>query len=117
MNGPEEQFQQALAAGELRIQHCGACARSVFPPRVFCPHCSGEALEWRAAGGGGEVHSTTTVRMLPKGQEPYNVTLVELDEGVRVMGRAVAAPVVIGSRVRVVVEGGKLAFLPEGDTP
>lgn len=117
MSGPEEQFQQALAAGELTLQHCRGCARAVFPPRVLCPHCGGEALEWRAAGGGGEVHSTTTVRMLPKGQEPYNVTLVALDEGVRLMGRAAAAQVAIGSRVRVSVEDGKLIFLPEGGTP
>ena len=33
----------------------------------------------------GVVHATTVVR--PRGEEPYNVCLVDLDDGVRVMGR------------------------------
>ena len=49
----------------------------------------------------GVVHATTVVR--PRGEEPYNVCLVDLDEGVRVMGRVEGlAPedVTIGLRVQ-----------------
>ena len=49
----------------------------------------------------GVVHATTVVR--PRGEEPYNVCLVDLDDGVRVMGRVEGlAPqnVTIGLRVQ-----------------
>jgi len=49
----------------------------------------------------GVVHATTVVR--PRGEEPYNVCLVDLDNGVRVMGRVEGlAPqdVTIGLRVQ-----------------
>jgi len=49
----------------------------------------------------GVVHATTVVR--PRGEEPYNVCLVDLDDGVRMMGRVEGlAPqdVTIGLRVQ-----------------
>jgi uncharacterized OB-fold protein len=49
----------------------------------------------------GVVYATTVVR--PRGEEPYNVCLVDLDDGVRVMGRVEGlAPqdVTIGLRVQ-----------------
>jgi uncharacterized OB-fold protein len=49
----------------------------------------------------GVVHATTVVR--PRGEEPYNVCLVDLDDGARVMGRVEGlAPqdVTIGLRVQ-----------------
>ena len=49
----------------------------------------------------GVVHATTVVRS--RGEEPYNVCLVDLDDGVRVMGRVEGlAPqdVTIGLRVQ-----------------
>jgi uncharacterized OB-fold protein len=49
----------------------------------------------------GVVHATTVVH--PRGEEPYNVCLVDLDDGVRVMGRVEGlAPqdVTIGLRVQ-----------------
>ena len=48
----------------------------------------------------GVVHATTVVR--PRGEEPYNVCLVDLEDGKRVMGRVEGlAPdqVTIGLRV------------------
>ncbi|MDB5416137.1 MAG: hypothetical protein JWR10_4472 [Rubritepida sp.] len=117
MNGPDEEFRLALESGELRLQHCDGCARAVFPPRIFCPHCGGTALAWRPAQGGGEVYSSTTVHMVPKGQAPYNVSLVALDEGVRLMGRVEGRQVVIGQRVTLRVEKAALIFSPEGETP
>ena len=62
----------------------------------------------------GVVHATTVVR--PRGEEPYNVCLVDLDDGVRVMGRVEGlAPqdVTIGLRVESRVgEDGVVVYDP-----
>ncbi len=105
--GPEAAFQAALDRGQFRLQRCGSCAKSVFPPRVVCPHCSGDALEWATASGGGEVYSCTTVRAVAKGERPYNVSLVLLDEGVRLMSTVPDCDVDrvrIGMRVKARIE-------------
>ena len=56
----------------------------VFPPRDVCPNCGGEAKEPYAFSGHGEVYSFTTVGDDPgwfRGNAPYAVALVQLDEG------------------------------------
>lgn len=93
-----------LQAGDFRIQHCEDCRRYVFYPRVICPHCASERLRWVAPAGAGTVYSTTVVRRSDDKGGPYNVALVDLDEGVRLMSRVEGlAPdaVRIGMRVRV----------------
>lgn len=37
--GPDAIFAAALEEGKLLIQHCNACSKHVFYPRVICPHC------------------------------------------------------------------------------
>jgi hypothetical protein len=72
--------------------------RPVFRPRV------GPAT-WRVSAGRGTVYSTTVVR--PRGGEAYNLVLVDLDEGFRMMSRVVGvAPedVAIGARVQLAWE-------------
>jgi uncharacterized OB-fold protein len=62
------------------------------------PRPRGENVE---SAGRGAVYSTTVVHR--PGEEPYNVCLVDLDEGVRVMGRVdgvAPADVTIGLRVQ-----------------
>ncbi|MGV3654783.1 MAG: Zn-ribbon domain-containing OB-fold protein [Noviherbaspirillum sp.] len=108
--GAEGQYQAALAEGKFLIQLCGDCHRHVFYPRQFCPHCDSDALAWVAPSGGATVYSATTVRLKPNAA--YNVSIIELDEGVRMMSRVEGvAPdqVRIGMRVSPVVaeRGGK----------
>ncbi|MGO4330654.1 Zn-ribbon domain-containing OB-fold protein [Cupriavidus sp. 2TAF22] len=105
-----------LAQGSFVIPRCEDCRRWHFFPRVLCPHCGSDALAWHAPAGSGTVYSTTTVRR-PEGD--YNVSLVDLDEGPRMMSRvAGVAPdaVRIGLRVqaRVAQEaaGPLLEFIP-----
>jgi uncharacterized OB-fold protein len=70
--------------GELRIQRCGACGLHHHYPRLRCPHCGADALEWVTASGTGTVHSFTVIRQhgIPpfKEQAPYVVALIDLDE-------------------------------------
>lgn len=88
-------FWEGLRHGELRAAWCPACQRWSFYPRAACPHCGALGPELRAVSGAGRVYAVTTVRRSPfedLGSEPYDVALVDLDEGVRVMGRLLDAP-------------------------
>ncbi|WP_326538298.1 Zn-ribbon domain-containing OB-fold protein [Pseudorhodoferax sp.] len=107
--GAELRYQAALDKGRFEIQCCDDCRRHVFYPRQLCPHCGSAALRWVRPGGWGTVYSTTTVRLDP--QDLHDVSLIDLDEGVRLMSRVDDLPpgsVRIGQRVRarVAVEQG-----------
>ena len=84
---PDQLFQRALAEGEILLPKCDDCGAYHFFPRVLCPHCHGAAISWKQAGGKGRVHTTTVVRRKPERGGDYNVCVVELDEGVRMMSR------------------------------
>jgi uncharacterized OB-fold protein len=85
--GPERQYQQALAQGRFCIQRCGGCSRHVFFPRVLCPHCGSDRLDWVTPSGRGSVYSTTIVRRKPDAGGDLNLALIDLEEGVRMMSR------------------------------
>ncbi|QDO97553.1 DNA-binding protein [Ferrovibrio terrae] len=117
-------YAEHLQAGHFRIQHCVDCRRHVFYPRVICPHCASDRLRWVEPAGTGTVYSTTVVRRSDDKGGPYNVALIDLDEGVRLMSRVERlAPeaVHIGMRVRVHVAqlngvaAPVFAPIPEGD--
>jgi len=105
--GAQAFHQAALDAGRFLLQRCGDCGRHVYYPRESCPHCGGAALEWKAPEGLGTVHAVTTVRRKPAEGGDLNVSLVELDEGVRLMSRIenlAPGAVRIGQRVKARVQ-------------
>ncbi|RRH82847.1 DNA-binding protein [Variovorax beijingensis] len=105
--GVQAFHQRELDAGRFLLQRCGDCGRHVYYPRESCLHCGGTALEWKAPDGLGTVHAVTTVRRKPADGGDLNVSLVDLDEGVRLMSRIEnLAPeaVRIGQRVRARVQ-------------
>lgn len=110
--GVQATYQEALDAGRFMIQRCGACGKHVFFPRELCSHCGATQLEWVQPKGDGTVYAVTTVRRRAEAGGDYNVSLIDLDEGVRMMSR-VAGPDVeairIGQRVRarVAVNDGR----------
>ncbi len=117
--GAEQYYHQLLAEGVLAIQQCTECERFIFYPRMICPHCGGDTLRWQRARGTGTVYSTTIVRRRPDRGGDYNVALIDLDEGVRMMSRVEGvAPeaVTIGMRVhsRIIEgdEGPMVVFTP-----
>ena len=81
------QYQAALDAGQFQIQRCKACAQAVFYPRELCPHCGSDQLAWETPSGKGTVYSTTVIRRKPDAGGDYNVALVDLAEGPRMMSR------------------------------
>ncbi len=116
-------YQAALNEGRFIIQRCNDCDQHIFFPRELCPHCSGTSLIWEAAKGSGSVYSTTTVRRKPDAGGDYNVSLIELAEGVRMMSTLRGIPpddVRIGMPVKakVVDHGGSglVVFERAGDS-
>src|SRR5262249_35473966 len=75
--------------------------RAVFYPRMLCPFTGSDRLEWRISKGLGTVYATTVVH--PIEGMPFNVALIDCDEGFRLMSRVedIAPELVrIGQRVR-----------------
>jgi uncharacterized OB-fold protein len=87
MTGPDQTYADFLAEGRLCIQRCAGCTRHVFFPRVLCPHCGHGELDWVEVSGNGTVYATTVIRQRPEQGLPYNLCLVDLEEGVRLTSR------------------------------
>jgi uncharacterized OB-fold protein len=97
---PIRGYQRYLESGKLAFLRCSECGTAIFYPRVLCPPCGSDALEWQTSSGRGTVYATTTVYR--KSAAPYNVALVDLEEGFRMMTRVEGVPaeeVEIGARV------------------
>lgn len=78
-------FWEYCRAGELRIQRCSDCRTFRHHPRPICPYCQSERVEWTQCAGTGTVFSYTICHrpVLPAfdAEVPYNVIVVQLDEG------------------------------------
>lgn len=83
--GEATPFWTALEDGYLCVQQCRACTSTVFYPRVSCPHCHSNELEWIRHDGTGRVYSFTVVHR--RDAEPYSVALVEIAESARLLAR------------------------------
>jgi uncharacterized OB-fold protein len=106
-------FWDGTAGGELRIQRCAACGLLRHPPGPMCPSCGATSPDYVVAAGAGEVYSYVVHHHPPMpGRElPFVVALVELAEGVRVLGELLdVAPEDV--RVGMPVE---VTFLPVDD--
>jgi len=99
---PLAEYTAHLRRGQFMIQRSASTGEHVFYPRIAAPG-SGEAdLEWVPASGLGTVYSTTTVRQKPPAPS-YNVALIDLAEGCRMMSRVEGVPpedIRIGMAVR-----------------
>jgi uncharacterized protein len=102
-------FWEGAAAGELRIQRCHGCGRLRHPPGPVCPHCHGTSHGYAVASGRGEVFSYVVHHHPPVAgrKAPFVVAVIELPEGVRVVGNILGVPadqVRVGMPVEVMFE-------------
>ncbi|MDA1370293.1 MAG: Zn-ribbon domain-containing OB-fold protein [Proteobacteria bacterium] len=105
-------FWESLHRGKVQVQCCGDCKIFVFYPRALCPACGSRKLAWTPVSGKGHIYSLTIVAPgrgpdIFKNDSPYVVTLVELDEGCRMMSNIVdvdAEDVKIGMAVEIVYD-------------
>lgn len=106
---PADVYTEHCRRRELAYQVDDA-GQPVFRPRVGFD-------QWRVSAGLGTVYATTVVRAGGGGvAEAYNLVLVDLDEGFRMMSRVVGvAPedVAVGMRVRVAWEDDVPVFRVE----
>jgi uncharacterized protein len=99
-DGPDKVFAELLQKGEFKLQLCSDCQKHIFYPRLICPHCGSQRISWVAASGKGVVYSTSIPRGMAEGE--YNIALIDLQEGPRMMSRVVGVPpekVIIGMQV------------------
>lgn len=98
-------FWREVQEDRFTLQRCSTCGSHRFYPRAVCPKCLGASFTWEPIAGTGEIYAETVVRRAPAGFDlspPYQVALVTLDEGVRVLATIrPGARVRIGDRVRL----------------
>jgi uncharacterized OB-fold protein len=92
----------ALAQGSLTFQSC-ACGHKWLPPRAECPACLGTQWKWEAASGRATLVSFTVFHVAYheafKTRIPYNVAVVELAEGPRMISNVIDSPNGRGLRI------------------
>lgn len=84
-------YWDAAHDGKLMLQRCTKCGTIRHYPQLLCTSCYSDGVEWIEASGRGTIHSWTVAHHAfhPafKGQLPYTLLTVDLEEGPRAMGR------------------------------
>ena len=80
-------YWAACREGRLEVQRCSRCEHLRFPPAVLCPKCLAEEHAWVPLSGRGKIYSFIIVHRPQHpaffADAPYNVAIVELEEGIR----------------------------------
>ncbi len=92
-----EPYWAALADGRLVFQRCRACGHAWLPARAECPGCLRAEWDWQPACGRARLVSWVVFHHAYhasfKGLVPYNVAIVELEEGPRLVSNIVGGAV------------------------
>jgi uncharacterized OB-fold protein len=114
-------FYEGTLLGELRMPRCRSCGQFLSPTagagtpvesvRKRCVRCLSDDLEWTTTEGAGTLYSFGIMHVVyhPAYADdvPYNIAVIELDEGVRITSQVVDCPLdelMIGMRVQVTFE-------------
>jgi len=57
------QFFKNLKEGHFTTTKCKKCGKVLWPPRIICPYCRSEELEYIDLGTEGELYAFTEVRL------------------------------------------------------
>jgi uncharacterized OB-fold protein len=75
-------FFKKLKEGRLTTTKCKECGKLLWPPRIVCPECLSDQLEWIDLGTEGELYAFTEVRLgAPLGfvqDAPFCVGIVKI---------------------------------------
>jgi uncharacterized OB-fold protein len=116
-NADSAHFWEGCTAEEFRFQRCNSCSKPQFYPRAVCAKCQSTDLSWEVSDGKGVVHSVTTVYRGPsiafKEDSPFQVALVDMDEGFRFMANVRGGEAEIGTKVRVIYENRGDQTIPQ----
>lgn len=90
-------FWDAAKQEELRLQQCSDCDHIRYPINHVCPKCLSERAEWKRVSGRGTVFSYIVFHQVYHAgfakDVPYNVAMIQLEEGPRMISNVVGAPV------------------------
>ncbi|MBE0479511.1 MAG: OB-fold domain-containing protein [Dehalococcoidia bacterium] len=111
INQDNEGFWQGVNRQELVFQRCTECGLLVHRPRPMCPRCLSTDREWVRSEGKGVIYSWVNFvyanAAYPGIKVPYSVVVVEMVEGVRIIGNlydVTPDEVKVGMPVEVVFE-------------
>lgn len=120
LNDVNRPFWEACRGNRLDLQQCSECDHIRYPVSHVCPECLSEAHDWVQLSGRGTVWSSIVFHQVYNkafaGEVPYNVAMIQLDEGPRMISNVVGvAPsdVKVGDVVEVVFD----AVTPEVSIP
>ncbi|MBX3628275.1 MAG: OB-fold domain-containing protein [Rhizobacter sp.] len=96
LNDENRPFWTAAREGRLSMQTCTDCGHTRFPISHVCPRCLSYAFDWRTLSGRGHIYSYIVFHQVYhagfKEDVPYNVALVQLEEGPRMYSNVVGVP-------------------------
>lgn len=93
---PGDEYWAALDEGRLTFQCCDECGNKWLPPRAECPRCWSQHWRWQEASGRATIvswvvyHTAFDARF--RDRLPYNVAVVQLDEGPRMVTNLIDVP-------------------------
>jgi len=109
--GPQAEFDVFLALGRFMLQRSLSTGRYTFYPRTHIASSGERDLEWVEASGDATVYSVTTIPRRAERGADYNVAIVELAEGPRLMSTVVgieSAAVFIDMPLMALIEPASL---------
>jgi uncharacterized OB-fold protein len=100
-----------LSNGELRVQRCAECGYLRWPPTRACNECWSLEYDWTPVGPSGVIWSVAEYERTYSDSHPapYNVGLIDLDDGVTLLlnvehGSVALAP---GQQVELIFREGE----------
>lgn len=108
-------YWDALRDGHLMVQRC-TCGHAWLPARKHCPECLSPDPDWERVSGKGTLLSWVVYHVAYhpafKDRLPYNVALVQLDEGPRMITN-----IIVDDNSKLVADAPvELEIAWEGDT-
>lgn len=83
------EYWSSIEASKLSFQRCRECEHAWLPPRAECPQCLAAHWRWELASGQGTIISWVVYYRAAQPEfrdhVPYNVVVVELVEGPRMI--------------------------------
>ncbi|MFQ5979477.1 MAG: Zn-ribbon domain-containing OB-fold protein [Candidatus Heimdallarchaeota archaeon] len=106
-------FIKGLQNGRIETTRCIKCDRTFFPPRADCSYCYDSGIQWfEVKSREGILKTFTTVMVAPQEfseHSPYCVGIVELPEGISIMGwiKEAEDSLLVGDRLKIAIESNR----------
>jgi uncharacterized OB-fold protein len=105
------EFWEGAKRGKIRMQKCKSCGHIRYPISHVCPECLSYDFKWTDLSGRGEVFSYVIFHQLYnpafKDDIPYNVAMVQLEEGPRMYSNIIGVDndaVKVGDKVEAIFD-------------